>query len=133
MADKLEVRSCMGNLYLDFLLRGSRCVLQLCMALRCCPTTVCCACLCLVTWSDGSIDRCSPCFLQKAKKALPVGPVMLGFFLFVVVGSGKAHRCTIFMALGYLFEVSLRPCSFPYRRCILFLASTCSCDVLVDV
>jgi hypothetical protein len=27
--------------------------------------------------------------LQKKKSALPVGPVMLGFFLFVVVGSGE--------------------------------------------
>ena len=32
--------------------------------------------------------RLSIC-LQKSSKSLSVGPVMLGFFLFVVVGSGR--------------------------------------------
>jgi hypothetical protein len=31
----------------------------------------------------------TPALPQKKKSALPVGPVMLGFFLFVVVGSGE--------------------------------------------
>lgn len=43
--------------------------------------------------AESAHPVCLPCpWLQKKASKLPVGPVMLGFFLFVVVGSGEDAR-----------------------------------------
>ena len=47
--------------------------------------------------------------LQKPKSKLPVGPVMLGFFLFVVVGSGECCAQLASSAGGGLLSCMAQP------------------------